>query len=408
LQWLHGEGYRVILVIPADSLDGRALDELRKVTYAVYWTKPALRTRLGKRLPYLRELIWEPLKPALRLMNQDETSDQQPNSSVGNDQIKRGLCPDSLISLVGKLARRYRPQAVIAEYIFLTRCFAHLPPGTLKIIDTIDVFSRKQDQVLAFGIEDAQACTEDEERQYLLQADVIVAIQSREAELLKALVPEREVVLAGMDFEVADSLSSSVAQPNSIAAIASDNALNVHGLRAFLTECWPDIKVACPDVSLHVVGKVGDECRAEDSSIHYTRWVDDLSQVYREARVIINPTVAGTGLKIKSAQALAHGKPLVAWTSGVEGLDYKGEPPYIECRSWQEFAAAVVRLLRSESEVKTLAKRALSYGQREFRANEVYASLKACLEEHLSPDYSWQAGDTRRATRSYEDSTPSS
>src|SRR5437016_3447838 len=85
LQWLHEEGYRVILVIPADSLDGPALHELRKLTHAVYWTKPALRTRLGKRLPYLRKFIWEPLKPALRRMNQREAADQQPPSSVTND-----------------------------------------------------------------------------------------------------------------------------------------------------------------------------------------------------------------------------------------------------------------------------------------------------------------------------------
>ena len=43
LKWLHGEGYRVILVMAADSIDVNALAELRKVTFAVHWTKPALR-----------------------------------------------------------------------------------------------------------------------------------------------------------------------------------------------------------------------------------------------------------------------------------------------------------------------------------------------------------------------------
>src|SRR6266567_8162457 len=61
LKWLHGEGYRVILVMPADSIDSNALAELRKVTFAVHWTKPALpkpalRTRIGMRFPFLRKL----------------------------------------------------------------------------------------------------------------------------------------------------------------------------------------------------------------------------------------------------------------------------------------------------------------------------------------------------------------
>ena len=406
LRWLHGEGYRVILVLPADSIEARALDALRKVTHAVHWTRPALRTRLGNRLPYLRKALWEPLKPVLRPANHSAgaAAELQPVSPVGDDQIKRGLCPDSLIRLVGKLARKYRPQAVIAEYIFLIECFEDLPAETLKIVDTIDVFSRKPDQVLAFGIDDPQACTEDEERQYLLRADVIIAIQSREAELLKALVPEREVLLTGMDFEVTHSLSSERSDPNRVAVIASDNALNVHGLRAFLAECWPEIKAAHPGVSLEIVGKVGDQCRVEDSSIHYRRWVDDLDEVYRQSRVIINPTIAGTGLKIKSAQALAHGKPLVAWTNGVEGLEFADEPPYIECRSWPEFAAAVVRLLKSEDEAEALARRALAYAQKEFNATRVYASLKARLTQHLSLPTYGQRTEPAPSARNYEGS----
>ena len=389
LTWLHGEGYRVVLVVPAESIAEDVLAELSKVTHAVYWTRPPLRTRLGKRLPYLRKALWEPLKPFFKQpvqANGDTGVPKQP-FSVGDSQIKKGLCPDSLIRLVGKLVRKYRPQAMIAEYVFLTPCFATLPPGTLKIVDTIDVFSRKTDQVLAFGIGDAQACTEEEERQYLLQADVIVAIQSREAELLKALVPERKVLLTGMDFDGVEKSSTVGTCPNSIAVIASDNALNVHGLRDFLAECWPQIQAAHPDALLNIVGKVGDHCRIEDPGVHYTPWVDDLSGVYREARVIINPTIAGTGLKIKSAQALAHGKPLVAWANGVEGLEYEGEPPYIQCNSWPEFAHAVVRLLRSEDESDTLARRALAYAQKEFCATKVYASVKTCLNEHLSPRY---------------------
>jgi glycosyltransferase involved in cell wall biosynthesis len=100
--------------------------------------------------------------------------------------------------------------------------------------------------------------------------------------------------------------------------------------------------------------------------------------------VVINPTVAGTGLKIKSVQALAHGKPLVAWPNGVEGLNYDGEAPFRECRSWQEFAGAVVSLLKSDDDRRALAGRALAYATREFSADKVYANLRACLENGRS------------------------
>lgn len=388
LRWLHAEGYRVILTLPVESIDSHALQELRKIAYAVHWTRPALRTCLGRRFPYLRQRIWEPLKPFLKpapIQNQHAaTKAPDRQDSVGIHQKKAELCPDSLIRLVAKLTRKYRPQALIAEYIFMTPCFANLPADTLRILDTQDVFSRKKDQVLAFGIADPYACTEDEERQYLLQADLIVAIQGREAEILKTLVPERKVIQTSVDFETADAVAVNTERSDTIVVIGADNELNIHGLRAFLKECWPEIKAAHPAARLHVVGKVGAKCRIDDQSIQYTPRLDDLTEVYREARIVINPTIAGTGLKIKSVEALANGKPLVAWPNGVEGVEYLGEPPFIECHSWQEFGSAVLRLLRSDSEAKILANRALSYAREQFSTPKVYASLGASLLEHTS------------------------
>jgi glycosyltransferase involved in cell wall biosynthesis len=382
LKWLRSAGYRVVLIVPADSLDAEVERELRKVTYALHWTKPALRTRLGARFPAIRRALWEPTKTLLGLRGKTPSSTADSGQHpAGDSGLKESFAPGRLISLVERLGHRYQPIAAIVEYIFSTPVLAALPASTLKIVDTIDVFSRKEEQVLTFGIRDPLVCTADEERQYLLQADVILAIQSREAQLLRELAPEREIVLAGMDFDVIDTSNTNQTEPASVAVLASDNALNIHGLNAFLAECWPSIKRSIPGVSLVIAGRVGDHCIVEDASVRYTGWTDDVDQIYREASVIINPTIAGTGLKIKSVQALAHGKPLVAWANGVEGLEYVGEPPFIECRSWQEYAEAIVRLLNSADERQRLGERARSYARREFSADKVYAALAERLSQ---------------------------
>lgn len=397
LKWLHGEGYRVILVMAADSIDANALAELRKVTFAVHWTKsappkPALRTRIGMRFPFLRKTLWEPLK---RLLGDRDVVGDHLNQvhrsglpNIGDYRAKRAICPENFVGLVGKLARKYQASALIAETVFLTPCFNALPPGTLKLVDTTEVFSQKPEQILAWGINDVTACTKEEERGYLLQADAIIAIQSREAKLLRSLVPEREVIVVGMDFAVTAAEPANVGNLDTIVVIASDNQFNVHGLRRFLAECWPQIKAAQPAATLHVVGRVGDACQSDDHAIRYSRWIPALAEIYKDARVVINPTVAGTGLKIKSAEALAHGKPLVAWANGVEGLDYIGSPPYIECRSWKEFSDAVVRLLQSTDEAEKLSARALAYATEVFDVVTVYAPLKVLLEKRLNSKYS--------------------
>jgi len=384
LQGLKREGYRVVLVLCAEPGDRKHLDGLKQFVDAVEWVRPAWRTRLGERLPRLRQLIWPKLKPFIQpvwspgdIPEPGSLFDVVP-STVGNELKKNAVAPPQLPFLVAKLARKYNPVCVIAEYIFLTNCFALLKPNVLKIVDTIDVFSLRGEQVVQHGIDDDPwNCTAEEERAYLLRADAIMAIQKREASVLRELVPERKVFTVGLDFEVDDSIASEKCESDTITLVASGSPLNVHGLKGFFSECWPLIKAGHPAARLHVVGSIGKSVRVDDPLISYTLRSENLREVYRQSRVVINPTIAGTGIKTKSAEALSHGKPLVSWPLGVDGLDYRGDAPFVVCESWKDFAAAVVRLLQSETEAQALSERALRYAKEKFRPADVYRPFNA-------------------------------
>jgi hypothetical protein len=77
--------------------------------------------------------------------------------------------------------------------------------------------------------------------------------------------------------------------------------------------------------------------------------VDDLTALYRKARVVINPAVAGTGLKIKTLEALCHLRPIVTWPSGSEGLDPALAALCITTHDWFDFSRRLVGLLAAES-----------------------------------------------------------
>ena len=390
LKGLRSEGYRVVLVLCQEPAKKEHLEELLKFVEAVHWVRPAWRTRLGQRLPGLRQLLWENAKTLLKpqwiprdIPRSAKLYDPVP-STVGDENKKRDAIPSQLPVLVARLARRYKALAVIAEYIFLTDCFALLEPGVLKIVDTIDVFSLREKQVVSYGIaDDPWNSTPEEERAYLLRADVIVAIQEKEAEVLRTLVPERPVLTVGIDFDV-DNSAGVPNDTDTVTMVASGTPLNIHGLNTFFAECWPAIKSAHPPATLRIVGTIATNCKIQDEAVDYVAWTDDLRDVYRQSKVVINPTLAGTGLKVKSVEALAHGKPLVAWPNGVEGLDYQGAPPYLKCKSWKEFAAAVVRILQSDSEARLLGDRALEYAKEKFDRTAIYLPLSACLKAHES------------------------
>ena len=97
--------------------------------------------------------------------------------------------------------------------------------------------------------------------------------------------------------------------PNTLLVVGSDNPLNIHGLKEFLKISWPIIRNEKHDAILRVIGKIGTNFINEDSRVQIVGWVEDLQREYSQAEIVINPTIAGTGLKIKTVEALCMAKP---------------------------------------------------------------------------------------------------
>ena len=297
-------------------------------------------------------------------------------------RAERGLCPPTLIQTTASLCNELRPQIVIAEYIFLSACLDVTPPGTLKIIDTIDMFSQKKSGVLAHGIDDPLAITPAQERERLLKADLIIAIQAREAELMAQLVPERQVITVGIDFEVIEGGPPEQIVPGRILVVGSDNPMNLHGLRSFLADAWPVIRAHCPEATLRIVGKVGKAVEMPLERVELAGWVESLASEYAAADVVINPTVAGTGLKIKTVEALCHGNAVVAWPNGVDGLASADPAAFVVADDWIAFGEAVTALIRDPFGRARLQERALRYARDHFDRDRVYAPLRRALLDH--------------------------
>jgi hypothetical protein len=64
---------------------------------------------------------------------------------------------------------------------------------------------------------------------------------------------------------------------------------------------------------------------------------------------VLNPAVAGTGLKIKTLEALGHLRPIVTWPSGVEGLAPELAALCTQATDWYEFSGQVADLLAADT-----------------------------------------------------------
>ena len=379
IAWLRSQGHRVTYLLNG-SLDGEARTALATVVDRVLVAdelaapEPDRLAQLAERAHALSRRVAACIPPGAVRQAVDRT--------LRGFDVARMLARPALVAATRIVCERHPIDAVIAEYVFAAPCL-RAAPRALKLIDTHDVFSRRKQEVIRHGIDDPHHLPRWRERRYLLQADVVIAIQEEEAQLLAALVPEREVITVGVDFPIAPRDARAVV-PGRILIVGSDNPLNVHGATEFRKHAWPAIRDAVPDAVVRVVGKLAERLAPGDERFQLVGFRADLGDEWAAASLVLNPTVAGTGLKIKSVEALARGKALVATRNAVEGIATGPAPPFRACGDFAELARATIALLGAPEERRALEERARAWAERHLTVEEVYRPLADVLRRRLS------------------------
>jgi hypothetical protein len=348
LRWLRDRGYRVIPVIaplPGVAVQTEAVEALaEEFSNAVVCGRDGRLDYVLRGVPdVLASLGNELTRPVSILLNEDTVREPHARQMLSIDQT---FCHDALITTALRLHQALGAQVMLAEYIWMSRVLPLVSGNVIKVLDTHDVYSTKADKVLRHGIDDVHVEAVEETRR-LRRADLVIAIQDEERYELQKLAGDKPVVTAGVDFDV-------VADPGapsgrSVLYVASDNAANRKGLLDFLRFAWPGIRRNVPDAELLVAGRVGAALDADVPGVRRLGLVADLGPLYAQSRVVINPAVAGTGLKIKTLEALGHLRPVVTWPSGTDGLAPELKALCTEAEDWFAFSRKVAERLAPDN-----------------------------------------------------------
>jgi glycosyltransferase involved in cell wall biosynthesis len=271
----------------------------------------------------------------------------------------------------------HRFDAVLVEYVFFSRALLNFGPEVLKLIDTHDVFADRYKKLRKNGIRRFWFVTnQKQERRGLNRADVIIAIQEHEANYFRSHI-KRKVVTIGHSVRL-EKLPE--AGEPMVGYFGSGNAANMQALQSFLSGVWPLVRQFAPTARLLIGGGVASQIENRPD-LELMPVVDDIAEVYSRARVMVNPMQVGTGLKIKSIEALGFGRPLVSTTVGAHGLESGAGTAFLVADAPQDMASAIVSVLESPVRRMDLADAAICFARdwnEELR--EAVNSLFACQE----------------------------
>lgn len=260
-----------------------------------------------------------------------------------------------------------KPDIVMVEYVWMAPCLDKVGSGILKVIDTIDVMHLRKEKCKVTN--PWIICSREEEIELLRKADVTLAIQCEEAQELRGMVEGCKVITVPYRQDVFRSQSSS----NKVAMIVgSYNWDNIYSLQKLLEE-WGKVIDVIPDAVLKVYGYLAKAVPKGARGVIPVGFQDDLSAAYAEAGVVLNPACLGTGLKIKTVEALCHGKALITTSEGSAGLK-NSDGSFVVAD--EGFVEAVINVFKDQELRQKLERGAFHYSQKMFSKNAVYQELK--------------------------------
>ena len=292
----------------------------------------------------------------------------------------------------------FRPTTIVIEYVTMAYLIEDIDRRDERpklVLDTHDVLSSRCQQFREAGHDHWLDISAEEESRVLEKFDLVLAIQPGEQEQLRQLSAKPEILVVGHTLEPSDAAGAAGEKiesddgadrltPVTLGYLGSSNAANVDGLREFLNTVWPKVVESHADsVRLLIAGPIAEsdieEITRDNSLIETQPEIPSLIDFYGSVDIVINPIDYGTGLKIKSVEAIQFGKPLVTTSAGALGLSQACREVCCVVERIDQMTEPIDELIHSPFRRDQLSTQSLKIAQTEFSEQRVFGALRQWL-----------------------------
>jgi glycosyltransferase involved in cell wall biosynthesis len=218
---------------------------------------------------------------------------------------------------------------LFCSYVFQSKMLEFVPGRIVKIIDTHDKMGGRYAAQKARGLKtEFFSCTPADEGQYLRRADIVVARRDEEAHYFNE-VSKLDTAIVIPHVEPPHFLERRFAQLSSVGLVASANKINLDLVTDFLLTLAAKTHNS-PPFSVRIAGQVAsmlDDVQQTKRQLFTQPWVqllgfvEDIGDFYASVDCIASPVLFGTGINVKTVQAMSYGMPLITTECGCKGIE---------------------------------------------------------------------------------------
>ncbi len=228
---------------------------------------------------------------------------------------------DEFETWLSALIRRRFFDLVVVHNVWLSKALTIFPPATTKVIDTHDLFHLRR------GADELAAneffCPSISDEWYgLSRADIVLAIQKSEAALMCDHI---DAAIRFLPYIAPESPTQKIQEyicPDRVrfGFIGNGSIFNRRALQEIVTELKKCLALDPAPVELVLAGNVSNSLQDGEISALKLGWIEDETDFYDACDIVLSPIFAGTGMKVKSVDALARGKPALFSEHSAAGL----------------------------------------------------------------------------------------
>lgn len=237
------------------------------------------------------------------------------------------------------------------------------------------------------------------ELEWCRKFDAVLTMSKVDAEFLRRRLPSHRWILEGPNGVSTEHFRFSPvpAECRDLLFIGNfDHSPNVDGVRFFLREVYPSLKVTIPSVRLFIVGPgrydTLEEVAAEPSVVP-TGLVEDTRPYMERCSVFVAPILAGSGTRVKILEAMAAGIPVVSTTVGAEGIEAVHGEHILLADDPKLFAESVARLQQDQALRERLRINARALVETKYRWQVIGERLESIYRELLRARYPTRSVD---------------
>ncbi len=162
----------------------------------------------------------------------------------------------------------------------------------------------------------------------LRRADIAISLSPDDIAAFHRLVPDKAIRHVPPLFDYVPTPAQPIPHPPRLGFVGNlDWWPNAEALRWYLAEIHPH-----HTLPLYVAGAGDTTFLAGVDRVHVLGFVPDVRDIWHTFDVMIAPILSGSGVSIKTAEALYNGKPVVATPMGARGLPLSGGSNGIDIR----------------------------------------------------------------------------